>query len=98
MHKRSGARLSWEQAVVALRGDPKHHELIFDSYLTSDLLGNCRRFLVSREFSEVKALIARGMPGARDVVDMPAGNGIATYAFAKAGFRVVAVEPDPSAT
>jgi SAM-dependent methyltransferase len=32
------------------------------------------------------------------VLDMPGGNGIATYAFAHAGFDVTCVEPDPSAT
>ena len=29
---------------------------------------------------------------------MPAGNGIATFAFARAGFETTAVEPDPSAS
>ena len=41
-------------------------------------------------------MIKARRPDARDVLDVPAGNGIATYAFARAGFRVVAVEPDPS--
>jgi SAM-dependent methyltransferase len=87
---------SWEQAIDILREDPQHRDLIFDAYLTSDLQGNCRRFAASAEFAEVLKLIARFRPGARDVLDIPAGNGIATYAFARAGFNVVAVEPDPS--
>ena len=41
-------------------------------------------------------LIKAHRPNAEDVLDVPAGNGIATYALAKAGFDVVAVEPDPS--
>jgi len=86
----------WEEAIDLLRKNPEHQELIFDAYLTSDLQGNCRRFAESAEFAEAVRLIGAHRPNPRDVLDVPAGNGIATYAFAKAGFDVVAVEPDPS--
>jgi SAM-dependent methyltransferase len=89
-------RYSWEEAIDVLRQDPQHRGLIFDSYLTTDLVGNCHRFAESAEFAEVLRLIRSRRPDARDVLDIPAGNGIATYAFARAGFQVVAVEPDPS--
>jgi SAM-dependent methyltransferase len=89
---------SWEETIDILRKDPQHRELIHDAYLTSDLLGNCRRFAESAEFAEVLKLINAHRPGAREVLDIPGGNGIATYAFARAGFNVVAVEPDPSAS
>jgi SAM-dependent methyltransferase len=89
---------SWEEAIEILRNDPQHQELIYDAYLTSDLLGNCRRFARSAEFAEVLSLIQFHRPRARDVLDIPAGNGIATFAFADAGFNVVAVEPNPSAS
>lgn len=79
-----------------LRNDPQHHKLIYDSYLTSDLADNCRRFHASTEFMEVLRLISELSPGAAKVLDMPAGNGIAAYAFAKSGFEIVAIEPDPS--
>ena len=87
---------SWEQAIDILRKDPRHRQLIHDAYLTSDLRGNCRRFAEGEEFAEVLNLIKAHRPEARDVLDIPAGNGIATYAFARAGFNVVAVEPDAS--
>jgi len=87
---------SWEEAIDLLRRDPQHRELVYDAYLTSDLQGNCRRFAESAEFAEVLSLIKARRPDARDVLDVPAGNGIATYAFARAGFGVVAVEPDSS--
>ena len=87
---------SWEEAIDLLRKDPRHQDLIFDAYLTSDLQGNCRRFAESSEFAETMELIKAHRPNAEDVLDVPAGNGIATYALAKAGFDVVAVEPDPS--
>ena len=89
---------SWAEAVEILRNDPQHRALVYDAYLTSDLRENCRRFAESDEFLEVRNLIETYRPGARDILDIPAGNGIATYAFARAGFNVVAVEPDPSAS
>lgn len=87
---------TWEEAVEMLRKDPQHQKLIYDSYLTADLADNCHRFLASTEFVEVLRLIGELSPRAAKVLDMPAGNGIAAYAFAKSGFEVVAVEPDPS--
>jgi SAM-dependent methyltransferase len=87
---------SWEEAIDILRKDPAHRQLIHDAYLTSDLPGNCRRFADSAEFAETLRLIRAYRSGARDVLDIPAGNGIATWALAKAGFNVTAVEPDPS--
>lgn len=89
---------SWEEAIDILRADPQHRELIYDAYLTIDLAGNCRRFAGSAEFIEVCKLIKVYREDARDVLDIPSGNGIAAYAFARRGFNVVAVEPDPSAS
>jgi SAM-dependent methyltransferase len=97
-------KYSWEEAIEILRNDPAHHDLIFNSYLTRDLVGNCERFAESAEFREVLAMLERyarpasgPAAGALKVLDMPGGNGIATYAFARAGFEVTSVEPDPSA-
>jgi SAM-dependent methyltransferase len=89
---------SWGEAIEILRQDPQHRQLIYDAYLTSDLHENCRRFAESTEFAEALRLIRVYRPEARDILDIPAGNGIATYALARAGFDVVAVEPDPSAS
>lgn len=88
---------SWDEAIEILRNDPAHQDLIFHAYLTRDLLANSERFAASAEFSEVRALLARYAPRARRLLDMPGGNGIATYALARAGFDVTSVEPDPSA-
>lgn len=89
-------KYSWEQAIEVLRDDPAHEDLIFDAYLTRDLPADARRFAASAEFAEARALLARHAPNARRVMDMPGGNGIATFAFAKAGFEVTTVEPNPS--
>lgn len=90
-------KYSWEQAIEILRRDPAHRDLIFHAYLTSDLADNCRRFEASGEFREALRLVAEKSPGRR-LLDIPAGNGIATYAFVRAGFDVTAVDPDPSAS
>jgi len=91
-------KYTWEQAVEILRNDPQHQKLIYDSYLTSDFEDNCSRFHTSSEFTEVLRLIRELMPAAQTVLDIPAGNGIASYAFAKSAFKVTAIEPDPSAS
>lgn len=98
MSQKNNELYSWEEAIDVLRNDPQHRKLIYDAYLTADLQENCRRFAESIEFAEVIKLIQSYRPQARSVLDIPAGNGIATYAFARAGFDVVAVEPDPSAS
>jgi SAM-dependent methyltransferase len=89
-------KYSWEEAIEILRNDPEHQSLIFNSYLTSDLVENCKRFYNSSEFIEVIAILKKYIPNAHNVLDMPAGNGIATYAFSLSGFNVTSVEPDDS--
>jgi SAM-dependent methyltransferase len=91
-------RYTWEQAIETLRSDPKHRNLIFDAYLTADLRDNCRRFSSSVEFNESLNLLRVHAAGFRTILDMPAGNGIATVAFANSGYEVTAVEPDQSLT
>lgn len=87
---------SWDEAIEILRNDPKYTKLIYDAYLTRDLIQNVERFNNSLEFEETKNLIRKFNINAFAILDIPAGNGIATYAFAKLGFRVTAVEPDNS--
>ncbi|CAK0754650.1 Methyltransf_11 domain-containing protein [Gammaproteobacteria bacterium] len=89
-------KYTWEEAVEILRNDPAQQDLIFCSYLTRDLIVNCERFASSDEFFEALRLLGQFAPGARRLLDMPGGNGIATYAFARANFDVTSVEPDPS--
>lgn len=91
------AKYSWEEAIEILRSDPTHQELIFNSYLTRDLIDNCRRFAAGAEFAAAIALLKAHARGARQLLDMPGGNGIATHAFAAAGYEVTCVEPNPSA-
>lgn len=89
---------TWEQAVDVLRQQPEHQKLIHESYLSDDLLENCRRFHSSEEFAEVLSLVRTYRPNAQHVLDMPAGNGIGSFAFAREGYSVTSIEPDPSAS
>lgn len=94
----SKKQYTWDQAIEILRNDPAHENLIYDAYLTRDIENNSIRFESSDEFKEVLELVKKNHPNANDILDVPAGNGIASYAFAVNNFNVTAVEPDDSPT
>jgi SAM-dependent methyltransferase len=95
-HDTERARMTTEAAIRALRSDSAFADLLRDSYLGKDIAAEARRFLESGEFREVRRLLGGRLDQAR-VLDVGAGTGVVSYAFAKSGARyVVAVEPDPS--
>jgi SAM-dependent methyltransferase len=90
------AQMTFEEAVVHLREQDGMREVLYDSFLDEDTAAGAERFYRSDEFEAVLRLAGQGARGT--VVDVGAGTGIATFAFAKAGARLVySVEPDPSA-
>lgn len=85
-----------DEAIRRLRADPAWAGLVRDAYLGRDVRDSADRFAGSGEWAEVLRLLDGKVAGAT-VVDLGAGTGIATVAFAGAGAgRVIAVEPDPS--
>jgi SAM-dependent methyltransferase len=87
--------MSHDDAIRVLREDPRHAAVVRDNYLGPDIVEAAARFRSSAEFAEVASLLG-DLHGAV-VVDIGAGNGMASYAFAHAGASVVyAVEPDDS--
>jgi SAM-dependent methyltransferase len=87
------SKVSWEQAVRRLREQPEQASLVRACYYDDPLLEAVRRFTGSEEWKAVRAFLPP-VPG--KVLDLGAGRGISSYALAKAGWQVIAVEPDPS--
>ena len=77
-----------------MRRQPEHAELVRQSYFDDPLLEAARRFHQSGEWLATREFIPAS-PG--KAVDLGAGRGIASYALASDGWRVTAIEPDPSA-
>lgn len=85
---------SWEAAVVWLRNRPDQRQLVLDAFYDDPLIAAAQRYSASDEWLAVSQLL-RGHKG--KALDIGAGRGIASFALAREGFAVTALEPDPSA-
>jgi SAM-dependent methyltransferase len=89
----SRKQASWEQAVQWLRAQPDKRDLVVEAYYDDPLLAAATRYWQSEEWLAIR----RWLPDAPGhALDVGAGRGIASFALAKDGFSVVALEPDPS--
>lgn len=87
--------MTWEQAVLWLRSQPEHQELVRACFYDDPVLDAAVRYRESSEWAAMRRLL----PSAHGrALDLGAGRGIASYALASDGWTVTAAEPDPSAT
>lgn len=89
----NGKHGSWEQAVEWLVAQPDKQELVRDCYFDSSPEIAADRYLRSDEWKAISVLLPP-IPGR--ALDVGAGRGITSYALAKSGWVVVAIEPDAS--
>lgn len=90
----AGAGDTWEEAVLWLRAQPDSHDLVMGAYYDDPLAAAADRFWRSEEWAATRGLIG-AKPGF--ALDIGAGRGIASYALARDGWQVTALEPDASA-
>ena len=85
--------IAYEDAIRELQSDPRTAQLIADCYIDADVRVVAERFAASDEWRAVRAILGDAIRGST-TLDLGAGNGVASYAFAQAGAgRVLAVEP-----
>jgi SAM-dependent methyltransferase len=86
--------MTWEDAVQHLKSQSEQQEMVRHCYYDDPLQAAADRYSNSEEWLAVKSLLTGYLPG--KVLDLGAGRGISSYAFAKAGCAVTALEPDSS--
>lgn len=83
-----------EEAVLWMRDQPEYQELVRACYFDDPVVAAARRFADSPEWTATRRLLKTHIPG--EVLDLGAGRGIVSHAFAGAGCCVTALEPDVS--
>ncbi|HEY3280928.1 MAG TPA: class I SAM-dependent methyltransferase [Armatimonadota bacterium] len=91
--KSADMALSWEEAVQWLRSQPDQAELVTACFFDDPLIAAAERYYSSTEWQAVRELIG---PARGKALDLGAGRGISSFALAKDGWAVTALEPDPS--
>lgn len=88
--------MTFEQAMHYVRSNANYSDLVRDSYLGEDVRESAMRFANSAEFAEVLDIL-KGVPKRSTILDLGAGNGIASWSFAQSGFaEIYALEPSGS--
>jgi len=85
---------TWEEAVRWYRAQPGNEVEVSNNYFDLPVRQAAERFAESEEFAEISRLLGAGE--GRQILDLGAGNGIASYALASNGWVVTALEPDES--
>jgi len=86
--------MTWEEAVLWMKSQSDQQDLVRACYYDEPRLAAACRFWESEEWQTVCEILVPWMPGR--VLDLGAGNGISSFAFASSGCQVTALEPDAS--
>lgn len=89
--------MNWHETIESIQANPKFEQLVRDTYISKDLEWNANAFFHSDEFNATTDILKKHLRDLQGkLLDIGAGNGISSVAFAKRGFDVTALEPDPS--
>jgi SAM-dependent methyltransferase len=86
--------MTWEQAVAWARATPHMAGLVQVCYYDDPIEEAALRFISSEEWTAIKSLLSPA--NGKKVLEIGAGRGILSWAFAQAGCEVHALEPNPS--
>jgi SAM-dependent methyltransferase len=89
----AGQFVSWEAAVAWLVDQPDKHDIVRECYYESPALAAATRFWQSEEWQTIRTYLPEQKGKA---LEIGAGRGVSSYALAKDGWEVTALEPDPS--
>ena len=84
---------TWEEAVLWLKNQPDKQELVRACFYDDPLIEAAKRYYESSEWRACRDFLPDEKGSA---LDIGAGRGIASYALAKDGWQVTALEPDGS--
>lgn len=84
---------SWEDAVADLKRKSGSEELVRACFYDDPLLEAAERYWQSSEWHSVRSYLSAA---AGSALDIGAGRGISAYALARDGWKVTALEPNPS--
>ena len=90
--------MTWEETIKFIRTKPAYGYLVEKAYFEEDLKLNVERYIKSEEFVEILRYIKLYAPNAHSILDIGSGNGITAIALSLNGYKVLAIEPDPSKT
>jgi ubiquinone/menaquinone biosynthesis C-methylase UbiE len=89
--------MNWHETIAYVQKDKSFQDVLAEAYLSADLESNVESFRKSPEFREtLDLLFSLNVVKGSSLLDVGAGNGISSIAFALEGFKVSALEPDLS--